>query len=109
MSSTIGLYIAIFDDGGDYILELLGDLEKKNIINKSKTNYKHNKKVIQSKQDVVGRELQVIELDGCGDTCKKGTFINMELFDIFSTDFFKHIAIVHGPLQALINSFDPIR
>ncbi|TPX22008.1 hypothetical protein DIZ76_015974 [Coccidioides immitis] len=35
----------------DYILELLGDLEKKNIINKSKTNYKHNKKVVQSKQE----------------------------------------------------------
>ncbi|KAL2371052.1 hypothetical protein RJZ57_004516 [Blastomyces gilchristii] len=35
----------------DYVLELLDVLEEKNIIDKNETNYKHNKRVIQGKQE----------------------------------------------------------
>ncbi|EEQ85840.2 uncharacterized protein BDCG_09109 [Blastomyces dermatitidis ER-3] len=35
----------------DYVLELLDVLEEKNIIDKNETNYKHNKRVVQGKQE----------------------------------------------------------
>ncbi|KLJ09447.1 hypothetical protein EMPG_15137 [Blastomyces silverae] len=35
----------------DYVLELLDDLEEKDIIDKNEVNYKHNKRAVQGKQE----------------------------------------------------------
>ena len=54
---------------------------------------------------VAGGELQAVELDGHGDAFDKRGFINMELFDPFSTGPSKHIAItVEDFIQLILYS-----